>query len=150
MQEPGVGNARQGLKNYEQALRTGLKLQEEAGKCWTKLLNQAASPQDLQKQMASMVNDMIPATQKSMEGYLGLIEQNTRASVDLVKKGLEAAQATNYAEAQHKVTNFCESTLNALKANSQAIFDINARRLIHGCLVKKATAENHEPKAHAA
>lgn len=141
----------QGLKNYEQALRTGLKLQEEAGKCWTKLLNQAASPQDLQKQMASMVNDMIPATQKSMEGYLGLIEQNTRASVDLVKKGLEAAQATNYAEAQHKVTNFCESTLNALKANSQAIFDINAKAVDSWvAFVKKATAENHEPKAHAA
>ena len=39
----------QALKNYEQALRTGVKVQEEAGKCWTKLLNQAASPPDWQK-----------------------------------------------------------------------------------------------------
>lgn len=141
----------QGLKNYEQALRTGLKLQEEAGKCMTKLLNQAASPQDLQKQMASMVNDVIPATQKSMEGYLGLLEQNTRASVELVKKGLEAAQTTTYADAQNKVTDFCESTLNALKSNSQAIFDINAKAIDSWVsFVKKATAENHEAKAHAA
>jgi hypothetical protein len=101
--------------------------------------------------MASMVNDVIPATQKSMEGYLGLLEQNTRASVDLVKKGLEAAQTTSYADAQNKVTDFCESTLNALKSNSQAIFDINAKAIGSWVgFVKKAMADNHEPKAHAA
>jgi hypothetical protein len=113
----------QGLKNYEQALRTGLKLQEEAGNCMTKMLNQAASP----------------------------LEQNTRASVELVKKGLAAAQTTSYAEAQNKVTDFCESTLNALKSNSQAIFDINAKAIDSWVsFVKKAAAQNHEAKAHAA
>jgi len=34
------------LKNYEQLVRTGLKLQEEAGRCWTSLLTQTASVQD--------------------------------------------------------------------------------------------------------
>ena len=73
----------QALKNYEQALRAGLKLQEEAGRCFTKLLNHAASPQDLQKQVTALANEFIPATQKSMESCLGLLEQNSRASVDL-------------------------------------------------------------------
>ena len=68
----------QGLKNYEQALHTGLKIQEAAGRCWTKLLNQAVSPQDLQKHINSLANDVIPATQKSLEGYLELLEQSSR------------------------------------------------------------------------
>jgi len=138
----------QGLKNYEQALRTGLKLQEEAGKCWTKLLNQAASPQDLQKQITSLANDVIPATQKSMEGYLELLEQNSRASVDLVKKGMEAAQMTNYGDAQAKVVEFCESSIKSLKANAQAIVDINAKAIDSWvAFVKKATAEVPEARA---
>ena len=130
----------QGLKNYEQALRTGLKVQEEAGKCWTKLLNQAASPQDLQKQITSLANDVIPATQKSMEGCLELLEQNSRASVELVKKGMEAAQTTNYPDTQAKVVEFCESSLKSLKANAQAIVDINAKAIDSWmAFVKKAT-----------
>ncbi len=141
----------QGLKNYEQALRTGLKVQEEAGKCWTKLLNQAASPQDLQKQFASMANDVIPATQKSMEGCLELLEQNSRASVELVKKGMEAAQATNLPDMQARVADFCESSLKSLKANAQAIIDLNGKAMDSWMtFVKKATAEVPKPKMEKA
>ena len=141
----------QALKNYEQALRTGLKLQEEAGKCFTKLLNQAASPQDLQKQVTSTANDCIPATQKAMEGYLELLEQNSRASVDLLKKGLEAAQSTTFADTQSKVVEFCEASLKSLKSNAQAIVDINTKAIDAWVnIVKKATAEVVEPKAEKA
>jgi polyhydroxyalkanoate synthesis regulator protein len=138
----------QGLKNYEQALRTGLKLQAEAGQCWTKLLGQAASPQDLQKQITLLASDVIPATQKSMESCLELLEQNSRASVDLLKRGMEAAQTTSYADAQGKVVEFCESSLKSLKTNAQAIVDINTKAIESWiAFVKKATTEVHEPKA---
>ena len=138
----------QGLKNYEQALRTGLKVQEEAGKCWAKLLNQAASPQDLQKRITSLANDLIPANQKSMEGCLALLDQNSRSSVELIKKGMETAQATNYPDIQAKVVEFCESSLKSLKANTQAIVDINAKAIDSWmAFVKKASAEAAEPKA---
>ena len=141
----------QGLKNYEQALRTGLKLQEDAGKYWTKLLNQAASPQDLQKQITSLANDVIPATQKSLENYLELLEQNSRASVDLLKKGMEAAQTTNVTDTQAKVVEFCESSLKSLKANAQAVVDINTKAIDSWIsFVKKAIVEVAEPKAEKA
>jgi len=140
----------QGLKNYEQALRTGLKLQEEAGQCWTRLLSQAASPQELQKQFTSLAYDLIPATRKSMESCLELMEQNCRTSVDLLKKGMEAAQAAHQADAQGKVVEFCESSLKSLKANAQAIVDINTKAMdAWFSLVKKAT-EVVEPKAEKA
>ena len=141
----------QGLKNYEQALRTGLNIQEEAGKCWTRLLNQAASPQDLQKQITSLANEAIPATQKSLEGCLALLEQNSRASVELVKKGMEAAQSANYPDAQARVIEFCESSLKSLKANAAAIVDLNARAVDSWmAFVKKATVEVPEFKAKKA
>ena len=141
----------QGLKNYEQALRTGLKVQEEAGKCWTELLSQAASPQDLQKHITSFSNDVIPATQKSMEAYLELLEQNSRASVDLIKKGMETALEAGYPDTQAKVVEFCETSLKSLKANTQAIVDINAKAIDSWmAFVKKATAEVAQPKAEKA
>lgn len=140
----------QGLKNYEQALRTGLKLQEEAGKYWTRMLNQAASPQDLPKQFISFANEMIPAAQKSMQNCIELIEQNSRTSATLIKQGLEAAQATSCADGQSKVVEFCESSLGALRANAQAILDINNKAIDSWtAFIKKAT-QAHTPRAEKA
>jgi hypothetical protein len=141
----------QALKNYEQALRTGVKLQEEAGKCWARIANQAASPQDLQKQINSLANDVIPATQKSLEGYLDLLEENSHASVDLLKKGLESVQATGLAESQGKLIEFCEGTLKSLKTNAQAVVDLNSEAMDSWLnLVKKAAATGAELKAEKA
>src|SRR6266478_406294 len=86
------------MKNFEQALRTGVKLQEEAARCWTTVLNQTASAQDWQRQIANftnLANGFLPATQKQMEGVLDLMENNTRAGVELMKKAVDAAQTTS-------------------------------------------------------
>jgi uncharacterized protein (DUF3084 family) len=141
----------EGLKKYEQALRTGLRFQEEAGRWWTRMLNQAASPQDFQKQVQSLATDFIPATRKSLDDCLELIEQNSRASVDLLKKSLEIPQSNSYAETHAKVTDFCESSLKSLKANAQAIVDINVKATdAWFAFVKKATAGMPEAKAEKA
>jgi hypothetical protein len=77
-----------------------------------------------------------------MEGYLDLLEQNSRASVDLLKKGLEAAQTTDVGETQTKVVEFCEASLKSLKANAQAIAEINTKAIDSWiAFVKKAAAE---------
>jgi len=141
----------QGLKNYEQALSTGLKIQEAAGMCWTKLLNQAVSPQDLQKHINSLANDVIPATQKSLESYLELLKQSSHASVDLIKKGMEVAQTKNVPDTQAKVVEFCESSLKSLKASTKAIIDLNAKAIDSWFgFVEKAAVEVHESKARKA
>jgi hypothetical protein len=148
VENPASDMLDQGLKNYEQALRMGLNVQEEAGKWWNRLLSQAVLPQDLQKRIAALTNEVIPATQKAMDNYLKIMEQNSAASIELVKKGMEAAQTTNYADTQSKVVEFCESSLKSLKASTQAVVDINAKAMDSWfAFVKKATAEVTEPKA---
>jgi len=138
----------QGLKNYEQALRMGLKVQEEAGKWWTRLLSQSVSPQDLQKRIASLTNEAIPATQKTMESYRKVLEQASADSVELIKKGLEAAQTADYAGGQSKVVEFCENSLKSLKANTQAVVDINTAAIESWfAFISKASAEVPQPKA---
>lgn len=137
----------QGLKNYEQALAAGMKLHEEACKCWTKLLNRASSPEDFHKYVTSLAGEVIPATEKAMDASLQLLEQASKASVELVKKGFEATQTANYGEAQAKVVDFCESSLKSLKSNAQAIVDINSKAVDSWfAFVKKATAEVLETK----
>jgi hypothetical protein len=135
----------QALKNYEQALRTGVKLQEDAGKWWSRMVSQASSPQDLQKQINALANDAIPATQKTLEGYLDLLEQNSRASVDLLKKGMETVQSTSLADSQNKVVEFCEGTLKSLKASAQTVVDVNSAAMDSWMGLVKKAAQQAEP-----
>jgi hypothetical protein len=91
------------MKNYEQAVRTGLKLQEEAAHLWTNFLNQSASPQDWQKRVSgatTVANGILPAAQKRMEEVLDLMEQNTKASTELLKKAADDCQTSNIPECQ--------------------------------------------------
>jgi rubrerythrin len=119
----------QAMKNYEQALKTGLKLQEEATKWWTTAATQSTTPQDWQKKVKAMTDDIIPETQKRMDECLKLIEQNSKTSVDLLKKAVAAAQATSVQDAQNKFLAFWEGSLNALRDTAQAVTQTNTKAI---------------------
>ena len=117
----------QALKNYEQALKTGLKMQEDSLRMWTGLLNQTAAPQDLQKRAKALVDEVIPETQKTIEHNLKLVEQNSRTSIELLKKAAAAAQATTVQDAQTKFLSFYEASLNAVRDTTVALTQANAK-----------------------
>jgi len=118
------------MKNYEQAVRTGLKLQEEAAHLWTNLLNQSASPQDWQKRFSgatAVANGVLPAAQKRMEEVLDLMEQNTKASTELFKKAADVCQTSTLPECQSKWLDLCTASVDLARSNFEAITQINSR-----------------------
>lgn len=120
------------LKNYEQIVRTGLKLQEEAGRCFTSMLTHGASLQDWQKpftNLTSVANGVLPQAQKRMEEVLDLVENNTRTGVDLMKKAVDAAQTPVIAESQSKWMDFWTASLGAARTNAEALMQMNTRAL---------------------
>jgi hypothetical protein len=117
----------QAMKNYEQALRTGVKLQEEAGRCFTNLFNQTTVPQEWQKKVNAAIEETFPVAQKNLEENLKFMEQNSRVSLDLFKQAAEAAQSVSFADAQAKLQKLWQSSLNALQNNAQAIAQANSK-----------------------
>ena len=136
----------QALKNYEQTLRTGLKLQEEASSMWTNVLAQAGATADWQKKVSAATNEFIPPTQKRMEEYLALLEENNRSNVELLKKALAAGQATS--DMPEKWADFVSATLGALQSNAQAVTQIQSKVIDSWVsFVKKSVVEFPEAKA---
>jgi hypothetical protein len=110
----------QAMKNYEQALKTGMKFQEESSRVWSGLLGQATSPQDWGKKVKAMADEVIPQTQKSLEDGLKLIEQSNRSGIDLLKKAVAVAQAASAQEAQSRCLGFWEASLNVMRDTAVA------------------------------
>jgi hypothetical protein len=90
-------------------------------------LNQTTAPQDLQKRAKALAEEIIPQTQKAIEDSLKLVEQNSRTSIELLKKAAATAQATTAQEAQSKFLGLCEASLNAIRDTTVALTQANAK-----------------------
>ena len=123
----------QATRNYEQAVKTGLKAQEESAKLWTNLCNQITGPADLQKRVKAFTDEVIPQTQKNVNEYLKLVEQNSRATVELVKKAVATSQATSPQDAQSKFLALWETTLGVVRETAQSVTQANTKA-VESCL----------------
>jgi hypothetical protein len=136
------------MKNFEQAMRTGLKLQEEAVQFWAKAANQSPSVQDLQKRFAnatSIASGVVPEAQKRIEELIALAEKNGRTALELMKKAADAAQTPVWAESQVKWVEFWTDSLKGAQNHVQALTEIGSRSV--GCCVEFARKNTEWPKA---
>lgn len=117
----------QAMKNYEQALQASLKLQEESSKWWTDFMTQTAAPADWQKRWNAAAAETIPVVQKRMEESLRLLDQGSRTSLDLLKQALQVAGTDSAANAQSKLQELWEASLQALRNNAQAVSQANGK-----------------------
>lgn len=119
----------QAMKNYEQALKTGVKMQEESAKVFSSLVNQPTTPLDWQKRVKSITDDFVPQTQKSVDEGLKLIEQTSKASIELLKKAVAAGQQTSPPEAQAKLLGLWEASLNAMRDTAMSVTEANNKAI---------------------
>jgi hypothetical protein len=120
------------LKNYEQALRTGLKMQEEAGKWWTSMFNQTTVAQDWQKRLTNMTGlatGFMPLAQRRMEEVITFMEKNGKTSAELMKKAVDAAQTPTVSESQAKWIDFWTASMGAVRNNTEALSQISTKAI---------------------
>jgi hypothetical protein len=138
------------MKNYEHALRTSLKFQEETGRLWSSMLNQASLGQDWQNRlssMAGMANRLVPMAQHRMQDMLHLMEKNGRTGAELMKKAVEAAQTPVLAESQAKWLEFWASSLGAVRSSTEAVTEISNRAIDSWIEFLRENGEVSEPRA---
>jgi len=120
------------LKNYEQAVRTSLKFQEEAGRWWSSMVNQAAGTTDWQKRLTNMTtvaSTLVPLAQERMDEVMALMEHNSRTGAELAKQALEAAQTPVIADSQAKWMDFWTSSLGVARTNTEALTKISNKAI---------------------
>jgi len=124
---PGPELFDQAMKSYEQALRTGVRLQEDTARWWTNFLHQAACTQDWQRQINSVMMHAIPTAQRNMEESIRLIDQSSKNGLNLLKRAVDAPRTNAASDVQSQVQDIWQSSLNVLQSNMQAITESQAR-----------------------
>jgi hypothetical protein len=119
-------------KNCEQALRSGLKLQEEAARWWGSVFNVTTCAQQWQEQLNAATrtaNSLLPLTQKPLSEMIEFLEKSTRSTAQLVKKASEAAQAPAAGDSQAKWAEFWTASLSVARTNAEAFSQINSKAI---------------------
>jgi hypothetical protein len=140
------------LKNYQQALQTGFKLQEETLKCWSSLLSESPATPDLQqgfKTFSKVANSILPAAQRRMEEAMDIVNKSTRTGTELMRKAVDAAHAQGVGDGHNKLTDFWMSSVGAMRSNTEALAHLNARAIDSWLeIIRRGSemAETHAPK----
>src|SRR5579883_1495721 len=111
---PGAEMFDQAVKSYEHALRTGVRLQEDATRWWTNLLQQSNCTQDWQRQMSSVVSQAIPTAERNLEESLRLVDQSCKTGLNLLKRAVDVPRTNAASDVQSQVQEIFQSSLNVL------------------------------------
>ena len=117
----------QAIGKFEEAVKTGLKLQEEASSAWTEILAGAGTPTEWQARFEEVAKKSIPKAQENIDTALKTMESNYATSLDLLKKAMEAAQSTTVEEGQERTTALWERSMEAMRENAQTVMQANAK-----------------------
>jgi hypothetical protein len=126
------GMADQARRNYERTVRKGHQLQEQAGNWWTRILAEAPSLVDYQRPWVTwsqMAGNMMPLAQRRMADAVILLEKSGRTSADLMRKAVDAAQTSTFAESQTKWLEFWTSSLKAMQHNVEVATEIGTKTI---------------------
>jgi murein L,D-transpeptidase YcbB/YkuD len=108
------------MRSYENALKSGIQVQEESMKLWKDLLTKLGSPEEFQAKLESMTADAFPKARKRMEEFVETFNRTSNQTIDLFEKTLSVYQATSVPEAQRRL-------LTALRVNVQSALNTNAK-----------------------
>jgi hypothetical protein len=140
--EAVVGNMfDEAMTTFNDAVKAGVKVQEEIGKWWSDALDQAGPADQWQKKSKAILSEAIPAAQKNAEEWLKLVEQNYKRSLALLKKAWSADADANTMRA--KTQELWESSLEMVRDNTQAITQANMKMMeVWAGVLKNGVAAN--------
>jgi hypothetical protein len=115
------------MRSYEKALKSGIEVQEESVKLWKELLTKLGSPEDLQAKLESMTADAFPQARKRMEEFVETFNRMSNQTIDLFEKTVGVYQATSVTDAQRRVQDLIETSLNSVRVNVHSALNTNAK-----------------------
>lgn len=119
----------QAVESFDTALRTGVKIQEEATRWWSGMLLETDSLEEMQQRMRIIMNDTIPLTRRNIEQYMMIFDRTYRSSMEMLKKAFEMSQSDSIATAQVKTQELWEASLAMMRNNAQMIVQLNSRAM---------------------
>jgi len=125
------------MLNCENALKSGIRIQEDSVKLWRDLLAKVDSYNLLKSKLDALSTELFPTLRKRLEEMvessslsLMLINRTGSQTLALLEKSLEFCESTSIPQAREKLDDFFESYVAAMRENTPIVLSTN-HKLIH-------------------
>jgi hypothetical protein len=141
---------RQAMETYQAAIYAGVKMQEESVRRCAEILRTFAAPGGWPSVSAAMVQETIAAMQHNVDESTRLMNQNSQAAMDLVQNAFKACNCWPGESGEKTRADFWTTALGALRTNTQAILQANARALEAWDRLREDVTAKTSPPEHTA
>jgi hypothetical protein len=118
---------RESMDNYEKALKSGIKLQENTINLWKDVLEKLRSPEEFKAKLEELSAELVPAARKQMEEAVEILSRTSDQVLSLSEKTVSVYKAPTLPEAQLRLKDLAESYFAVARENLKIAFDANAR-----------------------
>jgi len=122
------------LLDYERALESGIRLQEDSVKLSKQLLAKIGTPEAVQAKLDALSADVFPKARKALKEYvetvsIGVMFANRIGgqTLDLAGKSLGICQSTSIAEAQTRAQALFEEATATGRENARTLLNANLK-----------------------
>jgi polyhydroxyalkanoate synthesis regulator protein len=115
------------IKFYEEALKSGIQLQEESLDMWRNFLKQLGTPEELREKLETMSGGLFPENKEKLEAILKTFQENSKQGMELFNKALSVYQSTSVVEGQARFQDLMESSLTTMRTNVHTVLDTNSK-----------------------
>jgi hypothetical protein len=119
----------QAVQTFGDAMKAGVKIQEEMGRWWTDMIEQAGPMTGWQKRSRAIVCESIPAAQRNTEELMKVLEQNCNRSLGLLKKAVDTEPTGTVADVQNKTQELWDASVEVVRDNTQAMAQVNVKMM---------------------
>jgi len=138
------------LGAFGDALKAGVKAQEEMVKWWAGATEGANPLGEWQRRSRQFFDESVPAAQKQAQEWMKLVEQNYRRSVELLKKAVDADHNGAMEGLREKIRGLWEDSIAVVKENAEAMAQANVRLMEAWSELLRNNLEQCESKSAAA
>ena len=117
----------QAVETFEAAFKTSIKIQEEVSDFLTDAMGQSSSPQVWRNRAEAMTQEAFPVMRKNIDEAVHVMNLNAKTSLELLQKAFDLGQSDSIEATQTKTREMWEGWLQALRYNTQAMVQANAR-----------------------
>jgi len=118
------------LGAFGDALRAGVKAQEEIGKWWTGAAGAVGANEPVaewQRRSQQLFGEVAPATQKQVQELVKLLGQNYHKSIELLHKAFEVEHDGSLEGVRDRFRNLWEESVMLIRENVEAVAQANVR-----------------------
>jgi hypothetical protein len=117
------------LEQFESALKTGVKIQEESIKMWGTWAKHPPMMPDWTQKAQTAVLDTLSNMPQQFEDSMRVFNEQSSAAMDMLHRGFEVSRSTNIGDAQEKVRELWETSLGVMRNNIHSLLKVQSQAM---------------------